>query len=151
MIPVLANKYVMICPPQSVNGTAATTTSIDTKGWRHCQIIVFLGAIGAADLDALKVQESNDDGSSDTYADITGLVTSGTTGNGRIPQDDDDNKMFAFNISLLGRERYLDLVLDPGAVATLVCAVAILSRGEEGPDSVTDRGFASELALPSAA
>ena len=148
MIPQLASKMVSIAVPQSVNGTAATTTAIDTKGYRHCQIVVQFGAIGAADLDALKVQESNDDGSADAYADVTGLVTSGTTGQGRIPQDDDDNGIFVFNVSLLGRERYLDLILDPGAVATLISAHAILSRGEAGASTVTTRGFTSELSLP---
>lgn len=149
MIPVLATKMVSIAVPQSINGTAATTTSIDTKGWRHCQIVVQFGAIGAADLDALKVQESNDDGSADTYADITGLVY-GASGYAALPTQTSDNGIFVFNISLLGRDRYLDLILDPGAVATLVSAFAILSRGEEGPDSASDRGFTAELSLPAA-
>lgn len=149
MIPVLTTKMVSIAVPQSVNGTAATTTSVDTKGWRHCQIVVQFGAIGAADLDALKVQESNDDAAADAYVTVTGLEY-GASGYAALPTQTDDNGIFVFNISLLGRERYLDLILDPGAVATLISAFAILSRGESAPNTTALRGFTQELALPAA-
>jgi hypothetical protein len=150
MIPTLKQKIAWIIEPQAIQDNASpTTTSIDTKGWRHCSIYVRIGATDIA-MVALKVQESDDDGSSDAYADVTGLVASGTSGSGRLPTATDDNKTFAFHIDLKGRNRYLDLVATTGdgTAGTYITAYAVLSRGEEHPNSATERGIEWELTLP---
>ena len=147
MIPALATKLVSITPPAAIVDDASyTTAAVDTLGYDYCTITAYLGATDV-DMTALKVQESDDDGSSDPYADVTGLVASGTTGDERLPQDDDDNKFFRFFIDLRGRKRYLDLVATAGngAAGTFLTAWAELSRAKEGPQTTTEQGLAGRF------
>ncbi len=137
MIPQIATKVLQVTNPVSLNG-AGTTASVDTKGFRHCRFIINLGAVGAA-ATVFRVQESNDDGSADAYADIAGLVSSGSSGAARLPQTTDANTVSIMDISLLGRDRYLDFQITTGG-ATLVAVTALLSRGEEGPDTDAEKG-----------
>lgn len=118
--------------PLSINGTAATVTELDTRGIKFVRIVLQFGAIGAADFDAVAVQESSTSGSG--YADITGGTVAVTA--------TDDNKLVIFDIDMTNdRKRYLYLNLDPGAVACLVSAVAICELIETGtPTSTTDVG-----------
>lgn len=145
MITTQGMKYQQVLAPISINGTAATTLSIDTRGYKHLDVIVQFGVIGAAAFDAFALQSSNTDGS---YAAVTGLTASGSTGTNRLPQGGDDGLMAHFGVNLQGHKRFFSLVADPGAVDCLVSAVAILSRGEETPNSITDRGYAIEFLLP---
>jgi hypothetical protein len=138
MIPQLATEVRQILHPVSLNSAAGTTAAIDTKGWRHLRIVVNLGAVGGA-ATVFRLQESNDDGSADAYVDITGMVAAGTTGDTRLPQTTDANKPVIFDLSLLGRDRYIDFQITSGAT-TVVSATAILSRGEQAPDTATEKG-----------
>lgn len=138
MIPQIATKVLQVTNPVSITA-AATTASVDTKGWRHCRFIVNLGAVGAAAA-VFQVQESNDDGSTDAYAPISGLVSSGSSGATRLPQTTDANTISVIDISLLGRDRYLDFQFTAGGSATLIAVTAILSRGEAGPDTDAEKG-----------
>jgi len=64
-------KLVSITPPAAIVDNASyTTASIDTQGWDYLQVVVYLGATDIA-MTALKLQESDTDGS---YSDVTGLV-----------------------------------------------------------------------------
>jgi hypothetical protein len=138
MIPQLATEVRQILNPISINSGAATTASIDTKGWRHLRVVVSFGVIGSA-ATVFELKESNDDAVADAYVVITGMQASGSTGDTRLPQTTDANKPAIFDLSLLGRERYIDLFLTTGST-TLVSAVAILSRGESAPDTATEKG-----------
>ena len=151
MINVQKGKFVAITPPGAIiDDASATTTAIDTKGWDYCQIVVLLGATDIA-MTALKVQESNDDGSTDTYADVTGLLFGASTNvagsTSTLPSATDDNKFFIFEIDLRGRDRYLDLVATcgNGSTGTYITAFAILSRGEEAPVTAAQRGASQIL------
>ena len=111
MITAQNDKFVSITPPGALyDNTSLTTASIDTTGYEYLRVFVYLGATDIA-MTALKVQESDTDGS---YADVTGLVygtsnsIAGTTS--ALPTATDDNKCFVFEIDLRGRKRYLDLV-----------------------------------------
>jgi hypothetical protein len=146
---LLATKFVAITPPGAiVDNTSWTTASIDTQGFKQCSIFVLFGAMDIA-MVALKVQESNDDGSADAYADVTGLVY-GATGFTALPSATADNTCFAFHVDLRGRKRYLDVVATggDGSAGTYMTAWAVLSRGETQPDTLAERGLAGELALP---
>jgi hypothetical protein len=139
------HKVINVTPPAAIiDNASATTNSIDTLGFRYAQILVMLGATDIA-LTALKVQESDTDGS---YADVTGLVY-GAVGAAALPIGTDDNGIFAFNINLKGRKRFLDLVITfgDGTVGGFVAAIALLGEAEEVPNSATERGFVAELAV----
>jgi len=138
-------KVQQVLAPISINATAATTLSIDTRGYHHLDVFVQFGVIGAAAFDAFALQSSNTDGS---YGAVTGLTAAGSTGANRLPQATDDGLMAHFGVNLQGQKRYFSLVCDPGAVDCLVSAVAVLSRAEDTPNSMADRGFAIEFLLP---
>ena len=142
------HKLVSVTPPAAIYDNASlTTASIDTRGYKYCRIVVYLGATDIA-MAALKVQESDTDGS---YADVTGLVF-GTSTNvagstSTLPSANDDNKFFVFEIDLRNRKRYLDLVATAGdgAAGTYAAAWAELYEGEDLPDSTADEGASQIL------
>lgn len=139
-------KVLNTTPPAAIiDDASAVTTEIDTLGWGYVTIYVNLGATDIA-LTALKVQESATSGSG--FADITGLVfgtstnTDGSTS--ALPIATDDNKIFAFEIDMRKRERYLDVVctFDDGTVGGFVQIETILSKpnSETTPTTAALRG-----------
>ena len=136
----------MVIQPQAIVDNAAfTTVEIDTRGYDYCTVYV---AIGATDIvmAALKMQESDTSGSG--FADISGLDFDGDTAIGgsaaALPSATDDNKIFACDIDLRGRKRYLDLsaTAGDGTAGTFAVAWAELTRAEQGVSASTpaDRG-----------
>ena len=144
-------KLVSITPPAAIVDNASyTTASIDTQGFDYMQVVVYLGATDIA-MTALKLQESDTDGS---YADVTGLVF-GTSSNiagstSTLPSATDDNKFFVFDVDLRGRKRYFDLVATAGdgTAGTFLTAFAILSRGKDQPVTAAERGASQILRVP---
>lgn len=151
MVPQLP-KFVNVTPPAAVYDNASlTTTSIDTRGYDWCRIIVSLGAIDIA-MTALKVGESDTDGS---YSDITGLVfgtsTNSAGSTSALPTASDDNDIFVFDIDLRGRKRYLDVTAtaaDSSTAGTYACIIAELWRGEKEPATATEAGVNQVLQVP---
>ncbi len=87
-----------------VAGTSDQTSSaIDTAGYDGVKIYTLFGEITGGAVTSVKVQQSSDDGSVDTYADLEG--TSITVA------DDDDNQLVVHDI-YRPRERYLKVVVD---------------------------------------
>lgn len=144
------DKFVMLTAPGAlIDDASLTTTTLDTQGFSYCRIFVVLGATDIA-LTALKVQE-DDDVNLGTVADVTGLIygtsadIAGSTS--ALPSATDDNKCFAFEISLQGRKRYLDLVatVGNGSAGGYVTAFALLSRASDIPVTKTERGYGNIL------
>lgn len=150
MIAPFARKMVSITPPAAiVDNASLTTASIDTRGWEYAVINVYFGAMDIAVV-ALKIQESDTDGS---YGDVTGLVF-GTSNNdtgsaSTLPSATDDNKFFSFFIDLRGRKRWLDLVatMGDGAAGTYVTAWCELYRGQDAPRLATEAGYSQRLVV----
>lgn len=143
------SKYFIVTSPGAIKDDAAwTTNEIDTKGFRYLTI---LAIIGATDVDVAVWKLTHSDTSGSGHADITGMDTASvTTGDGRIPQDDDDDKIFAFFVDLKGLKRYIDLsaTAGNGSSGTYMAALAILSRAEEWPNTTTERGLGGFKRLP---
>jgi len=141
MITASTKKYVAITPPAAIVDAASyTTTSVDTKGFKKCRIVAFIGATDIA-MTALKVQESDDNSS---FADITGATF--TT----LPSATNDNTFWAIDINMDGsRKRYLDLVATAGdgAAGTYLAAWAELSGAEEMPNSSSEQGLADHVTV----
>lgn len=131
-------KFALSLAPISVNGTAATTTEIDTLGFDYLTMIVQAGSLGAT-MDELSITESDTSGSG--HATISGATFTDPVGT------TDNSKIFAAFIDLRKRKRYLKLVADPGASATLLSSVAILTRAEVSPTTVTERGLGEQLII----
>jgi hypothetical protein len=65
-------------------GTSTITPSagIDTKGFRRAVFLVEVGAIVSGGVQSVKIQQSDDDGSSDAYSDLEGTSLSITDAQG---------------------------------------------------------------------
>lgn len=146
-----ATKYLNITPPvAAVNNANTLTTTIDTVGYEACTVLVNLGVSSTSGISALKIQES-DYANMSGAADVTGLVYGTSTGlagtTSALPVHTDDNKIFAFEIDLKARKRYLDLLctVDNAGTGCFVQATAILSRPEQAPSTATLKGVADCL------
>ena len=140
MITAQNDKFVSITPPAAIYDNASlTTASIDTQGYDYLRVFVYLGATDIA-MTALKLQESDTDGS---YADVTGLVygtSNGIAGTASsLPSATDDNKCYVFEIDLRGRKRYLRPTFGLGATAEPFIAVE-LSEPADGCTTAAEIG-----------
>ena len=149
MVNEQATKFVQVIPPVAIkDNTAWVSGIIDTIGWAYCTIIVNLGATDIA-VALLKVQEALTSGGS--YSDVDGLVF-GTSNNisgsaSTLPSATDDDTLFAFDIDLKDRLRFLDLqaTAGNGAAGSFMSAIAILSRGKQAPITAAQRGASQIL------
>lgn len=140
MINTQSQKIVSVINPGAIVDNAAfTTIEIDTLNFDYCDIYVQLGALDIA-VAAMKVQQSDVSGSG--FTDITGADFTGA-----FPSATDDNKLYGFHINLLGKKRYLKLLLTggDGSTGTYASGFAILSRPKEHPNTAAERGLAGEL------
>jgi hypothetical protein len=138
-----AKKVILATPPAAiVDNAAVTVTEVDTKGYRKLEWLICLGATDIA-VAAAKATHSDTAGSG--HADISGGDFSVSPAT--LPSATDDNKIFSINIDLKGKKRYHDLVLTggDGAAGAFFAVLAILSQPEEGPDSVSERGYSQQL------
>lgn len=135
-------KVVVVTPPAAiVDAASLTTAAIDTLGFGFCTILVILGATDVA-MTALKVQQSDASGSG--FADVTGLDYSAA-----LPGAGADNTVYAFDVDLKGKKRYLDVVATggDGAAGAYFTVIAILSKAQQLPTTATQRGLAATLAV----
>jgi hypothetical protein len=144
MIPARLVKYVSITPPAAIVDNASfTTTEIDTNGFNHMTVVVYLGATDIA-MTALTITESDTTGSG--HAAVTGLVW-GTSTNidgstSALPSATDDNTFQIADIDLRGRKRFIDVTatMGDGTVGGFVTILGILSRASQTPKSISDIG-----------
>lgn len=139
MIHMQNTKLHSFIRPLDINGTTATDAECDTTGYDYMTVYVRTGNV-AADMTALKLQESDASGSSE--ADISGgswaTLPLGTGG--------DNTTRVAF-IDLRKRKKYISLVATAGSGATLIDAFGILSRAEVSPNDVTTRGVTEQIII----
>ena len=144
MIPAQLTKRVNLTPPAAIVDNASfTVAELDTKDWDYCTILVILGATDIA-MAALAVTES--DTTASGHANVTGLVF-GTSTNlagdtSALPTATDDDDIFAFEIDLRKRKRFLDVTATAGdgSAGTYAAIIAILSRGRIGPNTAAEAG-----------
>lgn len=140
-------KVAVVTSPRIINdNTAYTTNTIDTIGYDEALFIVQFGAMDIA-VAALKLQESNDSGMSGAV-DISGADFSVSPAT--LPSASADDTCVGIHVKLGGaRKRYLDLsfTAGDGAAGTYANVLALLSKAEIYPASVTDRGFGQLLTV----
>jgi hypothetical protein len=153
MNPFMNSKLVSITPPAAIVDNASfTTAAVDTRGYDWLRVTVYLGATDIA-MTALKLQESNDDGSSDAYADISGAVFGTSTGlsgsTSTLPSATGDNLFYTFLVKLNGRKRYIDVVATAGdgSAGTYAAIFGELGKGEEQLFTPTGLGASQVLVV----
>lgn len=129
----------------------SSPVSIDTQGFGFCVIYCRIGTTTNS-LSTLRVMEgaAAASGADDsTYSEVSGTAHSGTTGNGRLPQADDDGETFKIEIDCRGGERYLavDAVVANESTGAFLQIWAELFEGDEEPFDATAMGCASLLSV----
>jgi hypothetical protein len=137
MLDLQKAKFVSVLPPISVAGGANATivNVVDTAGWRAVQLLVHAGALGANGVTVIQWQESHESNGANAV-NITGAGHTALV-------DANDNINIGCHINLKGnRRRYLTALITVGSTnACLLAATAILYRGEQDPDTATERGL----------
>jgi hypothetical protein len=117
--------------PVSSNDTAVGTY-VDTLGAGYLTLIFQLGTT-TVDMSAIKLQESN---TTSAFNDISGAALTGATFSATS-----DGSIGIIGIPLDGtRMRYINFVADPGAAATIMAGIFVLSDLNQTPNSDTERG-----------
>ncbi len=130
------NPSEFIKPVHSIEAEVYTASktgaSADCRGWAHAVALISLGTISSSNTGTIKIQQSSDDGSVDTFADISGAAYTLT--------GDDDDTVKAIAVRLHGKERYLRALYtetatgQSSAISVVICLV--------GPqDSTNDNTF----------
>lgn len=134
-------KYVAAIKPAAIlDNTSASAETIDCEGAAYAEIVLQLGATDIA-LTALKLQESDDDSS---YTDVTGAdFDGGENTDGEtlaLPSATDDGQTCVFQVDLLGRKRYLQVVatFGDGSTGGFISGTARLSKLAYLPDVDSD-------------
>ena len=109
-----------------MNAVAAGTTdqngsAVDMQNFEGVVFIASLGALTATQVTQMKAQQSSDNGSPDTFADLTGTLTAAMA-------DDDDNQCIVLDI-YRPRERYVRPVLLRGTANAVIDGITAIQYG----------------------
>lgn len=100
--------------------TTQTSSAVDMADYEGCLFIALLGACDGTSVPSLKAQQSSDDGSTDSYADLLGTSVAGT--------DADDNKMLILDV-YRPRERYLKALVTRATADVVIDGVLAIKYG----------------------
>ncbi|MGW8256006.1 MAG: hypothetical protein ACWGMZ_00820 [Thermoguttaceae bacterium] len=119
------------------SGDTVVSDSVDMKGFCDVTFIVALGACASSATGTVKAQQSSDDGSADTFADLLGT--------GMTYDQDSDNKLLVLEI-VEPRERYVRCAIARAAANSAIDSViAIQTRPGDEPVTQGATVLASEL------
>ena len=110
-------------PIGTVNGTG-----FEKLGFEEALFILNVGTVGGGGTLDFKIQESEDDGASDAYSDVSGTV---------ITQIIASDKLTLIRLNLRGREKFLRGVLDVAVAAIDAAVDAVLGRFKYPPVTQT--------------
>lgn len=125
-----AEKTTRVMNAVAAGTSDQTSSAIDMQGFDGVKIYTSFGAITSGAVTSVKMQQSSDNGGSDTYADLAGSAVT--------VADDDDNQVVVHDI-YRPRERYLKVVVDRGTQNAVIDGiVAVLYHASLQP--TTDDG-----------
>lgn len=128
--------FKKLLDPIDINGVTATDTEIDTLGYHYLVVYIVTGNV-AGDMTALTLNES--DTAAQTGTAFVTFSNPAATGG--------DNTRRAAFIDLRKRKRYVSLVATGASAATLICAIGILSRGDQNIQGITGHNLDEEFVI----
>ena len=124
------HKIVRVMNAVAAGTTSQNGSSVDMQGFNTVTFIAAFGTLTDTAVTGIKAQQSSDDGSSDTFADLEGTA--------KAIADTDDNKLLVLEI-VKPRERYVRPVITRGtANAVIDSVIAILSNKGPGKLPITE-------------
>lgn len=141
MIEATTSKDVVSIYPQArLNNASFSAASVDRKDFDYATLEVTLGATDIG-LTTFKLQEADDNS---TWTDVPNgdFSISGT-----LPASTNSNTLWAWDINLTGRKRYLRPVITVGAgsAGAYLTAKFKLFRAEQEPYNAASRNLAGVL------
>ena len=113
--------------PDAYGAATVNGTGFDTKGFRELLAILQIGDMETSATLAVKLQDSNDDGSSDAYADITSAAFAAKA------DATDDNTISTLHVNLDKVKRYVRVVAVTGVDAVDHGVAIILGSAHREP------------------
>lgn len=133
-------KFVNCVPPGVIKDDASfTPVTFNTMGYRYATFVFLLGATDIA-MAALKIQESDTDGS---YVDIEGGAPA------TMPSATNDNGIVCGFIDLEKRKKWLNVIATAGngSAGTYLAGLCILSNALISPSDITGRNLISQFII----
>lgn len=115
-----AEKVIRVMAGVVAGTSDQTSSAIDVAGYDGVKIYTLFGAITSGAVTSVKVQQSSDNGSVDTYADLEGSSIT--------VADDDDDQVVVHDI-YRPRERYLKVVIDRGTQNAVIDGIIAVLYG----------------------
>lgn len=116
--------------PDVQTAGAKNGNGTDCRNFEYCTFAVCAGTLGSSATLDFKVQESSDDGSSDTYSDVSGAAITQMTQAGG-----DSDTVVKLVVKCSTTERYLRGVMTIGTATSDAGSVAILTNPKAAPVS----------------
>lgn len=153
MIHAQNEKTVVLIGPGTAATNATASARVDTLGFRYATFDIFAKATAtdsSAKWTVLKLSEADTttystNGDIATFTGTTNTVTSTSAGFVLQTNNDTTGQPTRLHVDLKGRKRYLFVVTQPGANGNTIFAQCRLGRGEEAPNTDTERGVAVSM------
>ncbi len=127
MFPLQNTLSANIVAQASVATNASATGVLDTLGYDHASVDVFLDSAAAVSSNPVTLKLADCDTSNGTFVDITGLVGDATDGF-TVPNADTANaQIVRLNCDMRHRNRWLQVTVTP-ETAQVIGATAVLSK-----------------------
>ena len=141
LYPTTFKTVAVTSPAAAVNNAAVVCASVDRKNFDYAVFKLILGATDA-NLTVCKMQESDDNA---TWTDVPGLDYSASPN--ALPTATDDNHLFAFDIDLKARKRFLRpaITIGSGTTGAFLTVIAELHRAEQMPSTAAARGLTATV------
>lgn len=115
------DKITRVVNATAAGATAINGTGIDMQDFDSVKFICLMGALTATQVTSLKAQGSNDNGSVDPYADITGMATAAAA-------DADSNKILALEVNR-PQKRWIRVVVNRATANAVIDGVVAHQSG----------------------
>lgn len=124
----------------AVAGTDDTITSdaVDMQGFDTCLFLALFGTLTASAVTSIKVQQSDDDGSTDAYSDLLGTSVS--------IADSRDNDIIGVEVTRPAK-RYLKLVVTRATANAVLDGVIALQSGAHSVPVTHDATTVADIEL----
>lgn len=100
-----------------------TSAAVDSAGFDEITFMAAFGALTAGQVTSIKLQQSDDDGATDSYGDIEGTKSS-------LLADTDGDKMLLVTIRPV--KRYLKCIIDRGTQNAVIDGIWAFKRNARG-------------------
>jgi hypothetical protein len=129
-------KIVALFKPQSVATNATASGTVSVTSWDYAKVVAHLDTAAASSTDAT-LEVSFGDGTSFTTEAALAMTTAAP--------DTSNQQFYAWFIDLRHRAKNLKLAYTPSGAARIASAHVVLSRGEQAPNTTSERGLAGQV------